>query len=294
MNIIVPATSANLGPGFDALGLSIKLYNSVNIEPASFSSVSISGEGSANATLKRNNLFVSIFNEIFSELAGKSENFRIVFDNKIPFSRGLGSSSAVIVSAIASAYIMAGFKVSKQTILDRALVYENHPDNIAPAVLGGFISAVVSGTHVVANKFNLSNQIRAVVVIPDVPMSTNHSRGVLPKSYTMKECVTNLAHASFLTSCFASEKYDMLRFGGIDAMHEERRMQVLPELFEVRKFAYENGALLSTLSGSGSTFLNIAHESEAQNLAKKLAQKFQNFKVEIFCFDNDGFVVTQS
>ena len=122
MNILVPATSANLGPGFDALGLSLKLYNEISISPAKFSSISISGEGSANVTLKRNNIFISIFNEIFLELTGKTQNFRMVFNNKIPFSRGLGSSSAVIVAAIASAYEAAGFKAQKNTILSRALV----------------------------------------------------------------------------------------------------------------------------------------------------------------------------
>ncbi|QCD44302.1 homoserine kinase [Campylobacter mucosalis] len=294
MNIIVPATSANLGPGFDALGLSISLFNRVSIEYSKFSSISINGEGSQNAFLKKNNLFVGIFNEIFTELTGKKETFRIVFDNQIPFSRGLGSSSAVIISAIASAYHMAGFKAQKNVILNKALIYENHPDNISPAVFGGFVSAVVQNGSVFFNKFILPDDIKAVVVIPDVPMSTNSSRSVLPKSYTIKECVNNLSHSSFLTACFASKNYDMLKTAAVDMMHEQRRMQTLPELFEVRKFAYENGALMSTLSGSGSTFLNIAYKDEAANLAKKLATKFDKFRVEIFDFDNDGFVIMQS
>ncbi|CAD7286386.1 homoserine kinase [Campylobacter suis] len=294
MKILVPATSANLGPGFDALGLSLKLYNEVSIEPASFSSVSINGEGSQNASLKRNNLFVSVFNEIFSELVGKSANFRMIFDNKIPFSRGLGSSSAVIISAIASAYAMAGFKAQKSVILNKALFYENHPDNIAPAVHGGFISAVVHNDSVFANKFEIDTSLKAVVVIPDMPMSTHHSRSVLPKTYSMKECVNNLSHAAFLTSCFASKNYDMLKIAATDMMHEDRRMSELSELFEVRKVAYENGSLMSTLSGSGSTFLNIAYATDTQNLQKKLAERFVNFKVCILEFDNDGFIILQS
>lgn len=294
MNILVPATSANLGPGFDALGLSLKLYNEISISPAKFSSISISGEGSANVTLKRNNIFISIFNEIFLELTGKTQNFRMVFNNKIPFSRGLGSSSAVIVAAIASAYEAAGFKVQKNTILNRALVYENHPDNISPAVLGGFISAIVENGAVLANKFEISDDLKAVVVIPDKAMNTNASRQILPKSYLMKECVNNLSHAAFLTACFAQKRYDLLRAACKDAMHEERRMNALSELFEVRKFAYENGALMSSLSGSGSSFLNIAYESDAQNLRDRLAAKFEKFRVEILSFDNDGFIIKQS
>ncbi len=294
MNILIPATSANLGPGFDALGLSLKLFNSVKIEPSKFSSVSINGEGSDSTNLKRNNIFLSIFNEIFLELTGKNENFRIVFENNIPFSRGLGSSSAVIVGAIASAYEMAGFKASKSVVLNKAIIYETHPDNISPAVYGGFISAVVKNGNVYANKINLSDDIKAVVVIPNKPMSTASSRQILPKNYTMKECVNNLSHAAFLTSCFYEKRYDLLRVASEDMMHEERRMSALKELFEVRKVAYENGALMSTLSGSGSSFLNIAYKDDAKNLQDVLKSKFGDFRVEIFSFDNDGYEITQS
>ena len=294
MNILIPATSANLGPGFDALGLSLKLFNSVKIEPSKFSSVSINGEGSDSTNLKRNNIFLSIFNEIFLELTGKNENFRIVFENNIPFSRGLGSSSAVIVGAIASAYEMAGFKASKSVVLNKAIIYETHPDNISPAVYGGFISAIVKNGSVYANKINLSDDIKAVVVIPNKPMSTASSRQILPKNYTMKECVNNLSHAAFLTSCFYEKRYDLLKIASEDMMHEERRMSALKELFEVRKVAYENGALMSTLSGSGSSFLNIAYKDDAKNLQDILKSKFGDFRVEIFSFDNDGYEITQS
>lgn len=294
MNILIPATSANLGPGFDALGLSLKLFNSVKIEPSKFSSVSINGEGSDSVNLKRNNIFLSIFNEIFLELTGKNENFRVVFENNIPFSRGLGSSSAVIVGAIASAYEMAGFKASKSVVLNKAIIYETHPDNISPAVYGGFISAIVKNGSVYANKINLSDEIKAVVVIPNKPMSTASSRQILPKNYTMKECVNNLSHAAFLTSCFYEKRYDLLRIASEDMMHEERRMSALEELFEVRKVAYENGALMSTLSGSGSSFLNIAYKDDAKNLQDALKSKFGDFRVEIFSFDNDGYEITQS
>ena len=294
MNILIPATSANLGPGFDALGLSLKLFNSVKIEPSKFSSVSINGEGSDSTNLKRNNIFLSIFNEIFLELTGKNENFRIVFENNIPFSRGLGSSSAVIVGAIASAYEMAGFKASKSVVLNKAIIYETHPDNISPAVYGGFISAIVKNGNVYANKINLSDDIKAVVVIPNKPMSTASSRQILPKNYTMKECVNNLSHAAFLTSCFYEKRYDLLRVASEDMMHEGRRMSALKELFEVRKVAYENGALMSTLSGSGSSFLYIAYKDDAKNLQDVLKSKFSDFRVEIFSFDNDGYEITQS
>ena len=140
----------------------------------------------------------------------------------------------------------------------------------------------------------LSADIKAVVVIPDKPMSTNESRAKLPKNFTMGECVSNLSHAAFLTACFFSENYELLRTAAKDVMHEQIRMQSLPELFEARKIAYENGALLSTLSGSGSSFLNIVYAGDAANLKQKLQDKFKSFRVEIFNFDNDGIKILQS
>lgn len=294
MQILVPATSANIGPGFDALGLALELHNTVEITRANFASVSILGEGKDNALLKKNNIFLSIFNEIYIKLTGKKDTFRMIFINQIPFSRGLGSSSAVITSAIAAAYAAAGFKADKSVILNQALVYENHPDNIAPATLGGFVSSVVENGKVKSLKKPLSADIKAVVVIPDKPMSTNESRAKLPKNFTMSECVSNLSHAAFLTACFFSENYELLRTAAKDVMHEQIRMQNLPELFEARKIAYENGVLLSTLSGSGSSFLNIVYADDAANLKQKLQDKFMSFRVEIFNFDNDGIKILQS
>ena len=294
MQILVPATSANIGPGFDALGLALELHNKVEIMRANFASMSILGEGKDNALLKKNNIFLSIFNEIYLKLTGKKDTFRMIFTNQIPFSRGLGSSSAVITSAIAAAYVAAGFKADKSMILNTALIYENHPDNIAPATLGGFVSSVVENGKVKSLKKPLNADIKAVVVIPDKPMSTNESRTKLPKNFTMGECVSNLSHAALLTACFFSENYELLRAAAKDVMHEQIRMQNLPELFEVRKIAYENGALLSTLSGSGSSFLNIVYAGDAANLKQKLQDKFKGFRVEILNFDNDGIKILQS
>jgi len=202
VKIKIPATSANLGPGFDCLGLAIALYNEVSIKPASYQSISVKGEGEENVKLKNNNIFVSIFYEIYQELVGKKDPFRFEFYNNIPFSRGLGSSSAVIVGAIASAYEMAGIKASRETILNKALIYETHPDNIAPAVYGGFTSSVVENNKVKTLQKKLSDKLKVVMVIPDRPMSTAHSRTLLPKSYMMKNVVYNLSRASMLCAAF--------------------------------------------------------------------------------------------
>jgi homoserine kinase len=291
MRIRIPATSANLGPGFDSLGLAISLYNYVTIKPYTCQSISIKGEGSDKPRLKVNNVFVSIFKEIYEELKGKQTDFRFEFENNIPFSRGLGSSSAVIVGAIASAYEMAEVKISKETILNRALVYENHPDNIAPAVYGGFTTSIVVDDVVKTLKKDLPDSIQAVVVIPDRAMSTAHSRTQLPKSYPMKDVTFNSSRVGLMSAAFFSENWELLKYASFDKMHENRRMKKLKELFSVRKIALSNGALMSTLSGSGSTFFSLVYKEDAQNLQEVLQKSFPNYKVEVCDFDNIGFKV---
>lgn len=202
VTISVPATSANLGPGFDSLGLAVDLRNVVEFHPSKFFSVSIKGEGENNPKLKGNNLFISIFNEHYNRLTKKKQNFKFNFFNEIPMSRGLGSSSAVIVSAIASAHEAAGIKVSKRRILNHALVYEPHPDNITPAVMGGFNVATVEKSKVFSQKKHLPDYIKAVVVIPNKQMSTAKSRTLLPKSYSKESAIYNLSHTALSVAAF--------------------------------------------------------------------------------------------
>lgn len=290
MTISVPATSANLGPGFDTLGLSLSLRNRVVIQPSSFFSVSIKGEGANNPRLKGNNLFVNIFNEHYRHLTGKRGVFRFKFFNKIPISRGLGSSSAVIVSAIASAYSAAGVNVSKRKLLNLALHYEHHPDNITPAVMGGFNVAVVENRKVYSQKKRIPGYLKAVVVIPDKPISTARSRTTLPRSYRKEDAIYNLSHSSLLTACFFNESWEMLRIAARDRFHQYVRMKMLPELFEVQKTAIEHGALMSTLSGSGSTFFNMVYKEDAPLLQRKFQEKFPSFRALLLDFDNDGVI----
>ncbi len=291
MIISVPATSANLGPGFDSLGLSLELRNQVEFKPSRFFSLSIKGEGESNPRLKGNNMFISIFNDHYKRLTQKRQNFKFTFTNQIPLSRGLGSSSAVIVSAIASAHEAAGVRASKRRILNHALVYEPHPDNITPAVMGGFNAATLEKNKVFSQKKHLPDYIKAVVVIPNKPISTARSRTTLPKSYSKENAVYNLSHAALTTAAFFNEDWEMLRIATQDRFHQKVRMKMLPELFAVQKMAYENGALMSTLSGSGSTFFNMVYDQDAPILAGKLSQKFPDFNVQILDFDNNGLVI---
>lgn len=288
MQITVPATSANLGPGFDTLGLAIDLRNEIIIKPSQFLSISTQGEGVENPKIKKNTLFLSVFNGHYKRLSGKDNAFRFEFTNRIPISRGLGSSSAVIIAAITAAHVASDTKFNKRTILNLALKHESHPDNITPCVMGGFNVACLEGDRIFSKKRRLPNYLRAVLVIPDRTISTAKSRNVLPKTYAKEEVVYSLSRAAYMTALFMSESWNQLRIASKDKIHQDRRMRMMPELVAVQKIALDNGALMSTLSGSGSTFFSLCYENDANKIAKKLEDKFPHFRVFIKNLDNQG------
>jgi len=286
--VSVPATSANLGPGFDTLGLAINLRNEIVIKPSRFFSVSTRGEGAENPHIRKNILFMNIFDKQYQKLKGRKDNFRFEFTNRIPISRGLGSSSAVITAALTAAYVAAGERYNKRKILNLALEYEPHPDNITPAVMGGFNVACVEEKKVYSKKRKVPEYLRAVLVVPNRTISTAKSRTVLPDVYRTDEMVYSLSRSSFMTSLFMTESWDLLKIASKDKIHQTRRMKQMPELFEVQKTALANGALMSTLSGSGSTFFTLCYADDAPKIHKVLSQKFPKFRVFTKTLDNYG------
>lgn len=352
MIVRIPATSANLGPGFDSLGLALSLYNDFQIKPSILQSIKIKGEGEGIPKLIKDNNFIKIFKETceaiesgeMSDLHKKDsakdsgdsnkstkdsqplstnlkntktpkatnfkinpanpkdspkppkpnflqKNFSFYLENRIPISRGLGSSSAVIVGAIVSAFQMLGAKYTKDMIINRALKYEKHPDNITPAVNGGFNVAMLKNNRVFYIKTKISSDIKAVVVIPNKPISTRHSRKAIPRQIALQDTIFNLSRASMIASIFAQKRWQLLKVVGDDKIHQDLRMGLLPALFSVRKEAIKNGALMSVLSGSGSTFLNICYRDDAPKIASALAKKFGEFRVLELEFDNNGISI---
>ena len=159
--------------------------------------------------------------------------------------------------------------------------------------MGGFNVAVVENNRVYSLKKEMPQNIKAVVVIPNRPISTAHSRTQLPRRYAMSDVVYNVSRSSLLTAAFFSENWEMLRVASMDRLHQDIRMRGLPELFELQKIALQNGALMSTLSGSGSTFFNLCHESKAKELAKILKERFSKYQVKLLDFDNRGLIVEE-
>jgi homoserine kinase len=196
----------------------------------------------------------------------------------------------VIVAAITAAYLAAEVKYNKRKILNLALRHEQHPDNITPAVMGGFNVACIEGDRIYSKKRRLPSYLRSVIVVPNRTISTARSRNVLPKMYEKNEMVYSLSRAAYMTALFMSESWELLRIASKDKIHQERRMKMMPELFDVQKTALDHGALMSTLSGSGSTFFNLCYADDAQRLEEVLAKRFPYFRVMSCPLDNCGVI----
>ncbi|RAX55132.1 homoserine kinase [Helicobacter sp. 16-1353] len=291
MIVRIPATSANLGPGFDTLGLALGLYNDFIVTPSILQSIRIEGEGKNIPKLLKDNNFIKVFKDIYVDLGGKEQQFSFCLKNHIPISRGLGSSSAVIVGAIVSAYEILKIPYTRDLILSKAVKYERHPDNITPAVNGGFNIAMVKNGRVFYVKQKIANDIKAVVVIPNKAISTKYSRKALPKQCSFNDTIFNISRASMISGIFMSRRWNLLKIAAEDKIHQDKRMALFPVLFSVRKEALKKGALMSVLSGSGSTFLNICYRDDAANLAKVLSDKFRDFRILELEFDNSGISI---
>ena len=291
IHIQTPATSANLGSGFDCLGISLNFFNTTIIKPSLKTIVRVNGDNAKSEKFIKNNIFVRIVKDIIFEQIGKEMDFEFNFTNNIPLSRGLGSSSATIVGAVYSAFLLVDKKPNKNEVLNIALRYENHPDNIAPATMGGFVvSNVISNKEVVCIKKDIPKDIKAVVLIPNVKMSTKLSRVALPYKYLRKDCVFNITRSSLLSAAFMSEDWQKLKIGSQDRIHEYYRMKNRPELFSYIKFSKDNGSLMSTLSGSGSSIFNIFYKDDAKKFSTLLEKKYPNYKVLCCDFDNNGVI----
>ena len=169
--------------------------------------------------------------------------------------------------------------------------YEHHPDNITPAVVGGFTVSVIERNRIYYQKKNIPPYLKAVIVVPHKNISTAKSRTTLPNTYSKDDTIFNVSHSSFLTASFFNEKWENLRIASKDRLHQIQRMKQFPELFRVQRIALENGALMSTLSGSGSSFFNMVYQEDTARLVMELQHAFPSFRILVLDFDNDGVQV---
>lgn len=262
IRVRVPATSANLGAGFDCYGLALGMFNEVEISPADETSLSIDGEGAGDLPHNEGNLVLRSLIYYFDAIGRPMPTLRINTVNLIPVARGLGGSSAAIVSGLWAGNALAGDLLSADDLLDMALAIEGHPDNVAPAILGGIVVGVMNGKRLVTDSLPLPPGLRTVVFIPNFRMSTEEARAILPKEVKRADVIFNLSRTALFAAAMVSGKLYLLREAMRDRLHQPYRTAMFPAMLEIINAAVDAGALGACLSGAGSSILALVAEND--------------------------------
>lgn len=266
--ITVPATSANLGPGFDSMGIALDLYNKFTFEKKEkFEYINVL-EKYAN----ENNLVIKSAVRTYEYLGIETIPFSLEETEDVPISRGLGSSATCIVAGILAANYFAGNKLSDQDIIKIATEIEGHPDNVAPAILGGLVSAVVLEDEIVYTKYNVGTNLMFTVCVPNFQLSTARARAALPKRLSYSDVVYSLSRAINIPSTIESGDVKKLYKILDDKIHEPYRIKLIQESARFKEFSKRQRIPLC-ISGSGSTLLFITDKEIESKLCN---MKFKN------------------
>lgn len=275
--ISVPASTSNLGPGFDALGLALTLYNEFYVEPSEKFSVEIEGEGKRELPKDETNLFLKAYRSSM-EYLGFDQPIRVKLVNRIPLGRGLGSSATAIVGGILAAEKISGKKLSLPEVIDVAFKFEPHPDNVLPAYTGGFVVAATNGDlHYV--KLDWPEDLKVVIVVPELFLSTEESRSVLPESYKRSEVIFNVQRVALLLGALQKRDYGLLKEAVKDRIHQPYRCDLIPSFWEVVSEGYKAGAHAVYLSGAGSCIGALATEN-FEEIGRAMCNVFDSLGIE--------------
>lgn len=292
----VPASTANLGSGFDTLGMALTLYNEVELTDEG-EGVQLHVEGEGKSALEKagpQNLVVRAIRTTLDDLGANPSGLRVRQINRIPLRRGLGSSAAACLGGIAAAARLAGVELSTDQILARALPFEGHPDNIAPALMGGLTASAMVGDRVVSAKLPVPDRLKAVTVIPTLEMATKRAREVLPKQVPFQDAAFNLSRLALLLTGIATDRLDLLGPGSEDRLHQPYRAGLLPGMEAIIDEGRRAGALAVFLSGAGSSLLAlVSNEGDAigQRMGERWRREFgiEN-SVRLLEIDRQGLV----
>lgn len=261
VTVIAPATSANLGPGFDCIGMALDLWNELTVTEGDFN-IYTRGEGHGDIPSDSRNLIVTGVEAAFLESGKKLPKFSYESTNKIPFSRGLGSSSAAIVSGLLAGSLLSGANLDNQAILRLAADIEGHPDNVAPAIYGGCRIGVHNGNTWITDCINLPKNLNAVLFIPKFYIDTHQSRAALPDHISRADVVYNLGRVALLVNSLSNNHLNLLETATEDKIHQPFRSASIPGYRAITRAAKKGGALGVFLSGSGPTILGLTQGRE--------------------------------
>jgi homoserine kinase len=283
IRVAVPASAGNTGSAFDSLGLAYGLTNEVLVETDAPPGVLAEGEGAELLRKGETNLVQSAF-ERFAEVTGKRmPPHRLTLVNRIPFGRGLGSSAAAIVGGLLAADALHGTRLGAEGLLKIALPMEGHPDNVAPALYGGFVLTVldvgdVNGPLTVI-PMKAPPDWRAVLYVPDLVIPTKQARAILPAGVPRADAIYNHSRVGLLVAALLQNRPELLRVAMQDRLHQPYRSKLFPAMDALIRAGIDGGAWGACLSGAGSAILAVASGEKAEGVAAKLRAAASDLKV---------------
>ncbi|MFI5255260.1 MAG: homoserine kinase [Candidatus Limnocylindrales bacterium] len=256
----VPASTANLGAGYDTLAMALDLRDRIEVEVVDSPGLelSVEGEGAGVLPASHDNRFIVALDTGLRWALGQVPpeiGFRVHMANAIPLARGLGSSAAATVAGLVAANALTGDGLDQRRLLTLCIEIEGHPDNAAAALLGGFVVIALVDGRPETVRFDAPRDLRAVLFVPDLQLPTSEMRAALPREVPHRDAVFNLGRVALAVAGLASGRYDVLRAGTEDRLHEPYRAQAYPALPKLIAAARAAGAIGACLSGSGSTVL---------------------------------------
>lgn len=263
--IKVPATSANLGAGFDTLGLALNIYNTFYVEK----SENLIIENVEEEFKNRENLFIKAYDKALATKNIKA-NVYVKFETKIPISRGLGSSSSLIVGGVLAANKLHNLNLSMQEMFELCNSIEGHPDNIAPCLFGGFTSSMINLEKPYTKNISVDDKFKFTVLIPNFEVKTSEARAVLPQKIKVADAVFSLSRAIAFAFALQDGDEEKLKISFEDKIHEPYRKNLIPDYDELKAEVLKKGGLCFMISGSGSTCLAISTD---KNFSEKLNLK---------------------
>ena len=286
IRVKAPATTANMGPGYDCLGMALDVWNTVEVEcfPDGEPSVAIIGEGAGELGTGRDNLVYKAMEFLFRDAGEDMPVVRINCDNRIPLARGMGSSAAAIAGGLVAANsLCVSQEYTVNDLLEMAATIEGHPDNVAAAVLGGMqlvlMDQTIDGNRLYTVPVNVPPDLYTVVFVPKIRISTEDARGVLPEKVSVSDAVHNMGRVGLIVAAMATNHPEYLAVATQDRLHQPYRQPLFPAMKVIFQAALDAGALGVFLSGSGSTVLALTKGRE-MTVAYEMAEAARQANVE--------------
>ncbi len=292
VSVRVPATSANLGPGFDCFGLALPIYNTITIEetvlPGSGIEINIiANSNDAGSSFiediprDENNLAYKAIELLYNSIGQEPSELKINIQTEIPITRGLGSSASVIVGALLAANKLHGFPADETALISIATEVEGHPDNVTPAIVGGVVfSSLEEDGSVIYRKLKWPQEWDLTVCIPDFELSTSISRSVIPKEIPLHDAVYNLKHSAMLIHAIETADEEFMVRALNDKIHQPYRIKLIPGMTEIMdKLKNEQGILGCVLSGAGPTLLVISKNYNTEKIKSSVKEIWDGFGI---------------